>query len=170
MKVYIAGKVSGNSSFKKHDWRDEFCDELCSLSGLALESLDQLKIETSSMGPWEIFAKDCYLISQSDVVVVYLSDDISIGGSQEILIAKYLQKPVIGLAPFGGKFNGSSREFHGKLIKDWQDPFVFSTCDIVCRDTGEVASAIQKVEEGQIKVRTIDIIDRAVADFEKVIS
>lgn len=170
MKVYIAGKVSKNSSFGRHDWRDEFCGELRSLSGLALDSLDPLKIETYSMGPEEIFAKDCYLISQSDVVIVYLSDDISVGGSQEILIAKYLRKPVIGLAPFGGKFNGSSREFHGKLIENWQDPFVFSTCDIVCRDTIEVADALQKVEKDQLQVKTINIIDQAIANFEKVVS
>lgn len=169
MKVYIAGKVSKSSSFGRHDWRDEFCDELSSLSGLSLENLDPLKIEVHTMGPGEIFGKDCYLISQSDVVVVYLSDDISVGGSQEILIAKYLGKPVIGLAPFGGKFNGSSREFHGQLIENWHDPFVFSTCDIVCKDTNEVADALQEVAKGHIKAKTMSIIDQAAADFEKTI-
>jgi len=158
-KIYIAGKVSKNSIFKTHHWRDDFCAKLIDLSGVELENLDPLKIQENFSNPESIFAKDCKLINQSDFVVVYLSDDISVGGSQEILIAKYLRKSVIGFAPYGGKFNGASREMHGKQIENYKDPFVFSTCDVVCGTIEEVAETIKTIDK--IKPKTLEIIDKA---------
>lgn len=159
MKVYVAGKVSKDSHFGKHHWRDEFCKELEKLSGLKLENLDPLKIQEGGMPPKEIFTKDCQLISRAEVLVVYLSDDISVGGSQEMLIARYLHKPVIGLAPTGGKFNGSHREMFGQIIEDYKDPFVFATCDIVCSTMEEVAAALKRVPS--IKSSGLAIVDKA---------
>jgi hypothetical protein len=144
MKIYVAGKVKKDSSFGTHHWRDAFVEELARLSGVQLENIDPLKEESSEDSPQEIFEKDCRLIQTCDVFVVYLSDDISVGGSQEILIARYFKKPVIGLAPRGGKFNGATREMFGKTITDYKDPFVFTTCDIVCGNLEEVAEALKQ--------------------------
>ena len=143
MKVYVAGKVKKDSSFGTHYWREAFVEELARLSGLALACIDPLKEESIGHSAQEIFEKDCRLINSCDVFVVYLSDDISVGGSQEILIARYFNKPVIGLAPLGGKFNGATREMHGKVITDYKDPFVFTTCDIICNSSEEVAEALK---------------------------
>lgn len=165
MKVYVAGKVSKESVFKTHHWRDGFCSELSRLSGLTLENLDPTKFQADPVEAWEVFGADCYLISQADAVIVYLTDDISVGGSQEILIAKYFNKPVIGLAPRGGKFNGAQREHFGKIIEDYKDPFVFATCDIVCADIKEVANALKTVPKLQPK--TLDIIPATIARYLK---
>jgi nucleoside 2-deoxyribosyltransferase len=158
-KIYIAGKVSKDSIFKTHHWRDDFCKRLEELSGVKLENIDPTKIEANPEDSYAIFSADCRLINSADFMIVYLSDDISVGGSQEILIAKYLGKPVIGLAPLGGKFNGASREMYGKHIKHFKDPFVFATCDIVCGSIEEVAETIETIET--IKPKTLSIIDEA---------
>lgn len=106
MLLYISGKVSKDSSFGKENWRDEFVSTISKLSGLRLSHLDPLAYENDKeYDPQFVFDKDCALINKADCVVVYLSDDISVGGSQEMMIAKYLNKPLIGLAPRGGKFN-----------------------------------------------------------------
>ena len=160
LKVYVAGKVSKNSHFGKHHWRDDFCVELQRLSGVKLENLDPLKAQTGAMDYRRIFANDCQLINEADVVIVYLSDDISVGGSQEILIARYLHKPIIGLAPRGGKFNGARREMLGEMIADYKDPFVFSTCDVVCGSIEEVATALKGAK--LLKSRGLSIIDEAI--------
>lgn len=157
MKVYVAGKVSKDSVFGKHHWRDEFCAELSKLSGIELENLDPLKAEQDMTDYRLIFAKDCQLINQADVLIAYLSDDISVGGSQEILIARYLHKPVIGLAPKGGKFNGCTKEMLGQTIENYQDPFVFSTCDVVCGSVVEVAHALTLISE--VESKGLQIID-----------
>jgi nucleoside 2-deoxyribosyltransferase len=158
LKVYIAGKVSKDSSFGKHHWRDEFCEKISELSGRKLHNLDPSKIDNTIDTPEAIFGADVELISQCDVLVVYLSDDISVGGSQEILIAKYLNKPVIGYAPYGGKFNGCRREHFGRVIEDFKDPFVFATCDVVCGNLEEVGEAIKTIDA--LKPKTIKIIDQ----------
>jgi hypothetical protein len=160
MKVYIAGKVSKDSSFGGHHWRDDFCAKLSELSGFELENLDPLEKEAGLTDAKDIFAKDCQLIAQCDVFIVYLSDDISVGGSQEMLIARYLNKPVLGLAPTGGKFNGSSREMLGTYIENYQDPFVFSTCDVVCGSIEELAEALKTAD--QVTSSGLSIIDDAI--------
>jgi hypothetical protein len=99
------------------------------------------------------------------VLIVYLSDDISIGGSQEILIAKYFKVPVIGLARHGGKFNGADKEYFGKIVKNYKDPFVFTTCDVVCKNTEEVADALKNLQN--IQPKTLDIIDESVEYYLK---
>ena len=146
MKLYIAGKVSKESSFGTHHWRDNFCAKLAELSGLALEHVDPLEAWDSQAEPRTIFAENCRQISRADLMVAYLSDDISVGGSQEILIARYLGKSVIGLAPHGGKFNGARREMFGRTIENYKDPFVFSTCDVVCGTIEEVAEALKTAD------------------------
>ena len=160
MKVYIAGKISKDSVFGTHDWRDNFCRELEKLSKLELENLDPTKVGVNQNDPQLVFGADSYLISQCAVVIVYLSDDISIGGSQEILIAKYFKKPVIGLARHGGKFNGSDKEYFGHLVKNYKDPFVFTTCDVVCKTVEEVAESLKTVTKASSK--SLDIIPESV--------
>lgn len=129
---------------------------------MKLENLDPLKDEAGLTEPKQIFAKDCRLIKQADTFIVYLSDDISVGGSQEILIARYLKKPVIGYAPFGGKFNGCRKEMLGTVIENYQDPFVFSTCDVVCGTLEEVADTLQRASG--LHSRGLVIIDEALAE------
>ena len=158
--VYVAGKVSKDSVFGTHDWRDNFCKELEELSGLQIKNLDPTKTGSDQNDSLLVFGADSYLISQSDVIIVYLSDDISIGGSQEILIAKYYNIPVIGLAPHGGKFNGADKEYFGKIVKNYRDPFVFTTCDLVCKTIAEVAEALKSLKN--IKPKSLKIIPEAV--------
>lgn len=165
MKIYIAGKVSKDSSFGIHNWRDKFCDDLSRHSGIVLEHLDPLCEEKEINDPWKVFSEDCKMIKACELLVVYLSDDISVGGSQEILIAKYFGKPVIGYAPYKGKFNNATREMFGKKLTNYKDPFVFSTCDIVCGTFDEVAEAIRKHEELDFRSLSLDmIINKAIGD------
>lgn len=167
LKVYVAGKISKDSVFGTHDWRDGFCEELSKRSGIPLENLDPTKTGTDQRDSKLVFGCDSYLIAQADVLIVYLSDDISVGDSQEILIAKYLKKPVIGLAPHGGKFNGADKEYFGKVVKNYKDPFVFSTCDVVCKDLDGVANSLKNLKV--ITPKTIDLIDEAIAYYQETI-
>jgi hypothetical protein len=105
------------------------------------------------------------MISRANVMVVYFSDDISVGASQEILIAKCFKKPVIGLAPPGGKFNRRNHEIFGQNIKHYRHPFVYNTCDVVCDDIENVAKTLLKLSK--IKPKGIEIIQKAADRFEK---
>lgn len=165
IKVYVAGKMSKHSSFDSHHWRDDFLKEVSRLTGLKFISFDPTRASKDYGDLEMVFGSDVHMISQIDVLIVYLSDDISVGGSQEILIAKYFKKPVIALAPLGGKFNGGTKEVAGQTIKDYKHPFVYSTCDVVCDDIKGVAEALKAL--GKINPKTIRIIDEAKNKFTK---
>jgi hypothetical protein len=165
MKIYVAGKMSKHSHYSSYSWRDEFLKKINALTEIEFISYDPTSATKNYVNSEMVFGSDVHMISQVDVVVVYFSDDISVGGSQEILIAKYFDKPVIGLAPIGGKFNGTEKEVAGVVIKDYKHPFVFSTCDIVCGNIAEVAEALKNI--GNIKPKGIDLIDKANKQFEK---
>lgn len=163
LKVYVAGKMSKHSHFDSHHWRDDFLGEIAKLTGLKFISFDPTRATKNYSDPELVFGSDVHMISQVDVLIVYLTDDISVGGSQEILIAKYLKKPVIGLAPRGGMFISDTKEITGKVIKNYKHPFVFTTCDVVCSDIKEVAKALKNLDK--IKPKTIKIIDQAYHKF-----
>jgi hypothetical protein len=165
IKIYVAGKMSAHSGYKTHSWRDDFLKEIAKLSGLSFISYDPVYATKDYKDPEIVFGSDVNMISKVDVVVVYLTNNISVGASQEILIAKYYSKPVIALARPGGKFNLKSKEVVGIVIKNYKHPFVYSTCDVVCDDEQGVADALLKLD--QIKVKNINIIDKADKKFSR---
>ena len=165
IKVYVAGKMSKHSNYDSHQWRDNFLREISQLTGLKFKSFDPTRASKDYKNLEMVFGSDVHMISQVDVLIVYLSDDISIGGSQEILIAKYLKKPVIGLAPLGGKFSGGTKEVAGQTLTNYKHPFVYTTCDVVCNDIIAVAKALKNLDK--IKPKTIKIIDKAKKKFTK---
>ncbi|MCA9459513.1 MAG: hypothetical protein KC550_03110, partial [Nanoarchaeota archaeon] len=114
-----------------------------------------------------IFGRDCFMIKSSDIVIVNLTDDISVGGSQEMLIAKYYSKLLIGIAPKGGKFNKEKTEFIGKKYENWIHPFVDIPCDILVENIDETANSIKNyILNKNIKVKNINIIDDTVKYYE----
>jgi nucleoside 2-deoxyribosyltransferase len=169
LKVYIAGKVSKDSVFGTHDWRDGFCSELEQLSGVKIQNLDPTRADSKfnldENNAELIFGRDCYMIQQSDLVIVNLTDDISVGGSQEMLIAKYFGKPLIGIAPRGGKFIKDEKELAGRVFKNWMHAFVQYPCDALVENIKGVAEFIKAglPQPGQIK--QITLIDDAVAYY-----
>lgn len=169
LKVYIAGKVSKNSVFKTHAWRDEFCNALAKASGREIINLDPTKERGTGVFDENdsrlVFGRDLYMISISNLVIVYLSDDISVGGSQEMLVAKYYKKPLIGLAPKEGKFNLSEYDNYGEKVKNWVHPFVAETCDVVVATPDEVANKVSEVTDVNFKPKEISVIDVAVKYF-----
>src|SRR3989344_8270600 len=120
LKVYVAGKVSPNSIFGTHDWRDSFCGRLSEIIGIKIINLDPTKsdkmFDLDENNTRLIFGRDCYMIKSADLVIVNLTDDISVGGSQEMLIAKYFSKPLLGIAKREGLFIMSKYELAGKEV------------------------------------------------------
>jgi hypothetical protein len=171
LKVYIAGKVSPNSVFGRHDWRDEFCKVLSELSGTELINLDPTKyddgFDLDENNDKLIFGRDCFMIKSADLVIVNLTDDISVGGSQEMLIAKYYKKPLIGIAPRGGKFYRDEKEIRGKIYKNYINPFVSIPCDVVVEDVNGAATFIKDpLLKTDISVKDIKVLDEAVQYYK----
>ncbi|MBI4020548.1 MAG: hypothetical protein HY367_04395 [Candidatus Aenigmarchaeota archaeon] len=162
LKVYIAGKVSPDSVFGTHEWRDGFCRELSRLTGFDIVNLDPARKEEDENDSMLIFGRDCFMIREADIVIVNLTDDISVGGSQEMLIAKYYRKPLVGVAPKGGKFSKEEKEILGKKYKDWMHPFVAVPCDKVVANMEGLAGFVKEFfsQPGR-KVKGLSVLDEA---------
>ncbi|OIO50030.1 MAG: hypothetical protein CO042_03360 [Parcubacteria group bacterium CG_4_9_14_0_2_um_filter_41_8] len=171
LKVYIAGKVSPNSVFGRHDWRDEFCAKLAELSGFEFINLDPTKthddFNLDENNDKLIFGRDCFMIKSADLVIVNLTDDISVGGSQEMLIAKYYHKLLIGIAPKNGKFCKDEKEILSKIYKNWIHPFVSIPCDIIVEDINGVADFIKNFFLKPDKfVKSIEVLDESLQYYK----
>lgn len=172
LKLYIAGKVSPNSVFKKHDWRDEFCAKLAELSNFEIINLDPTKshndFDLDENNSKLIFGRDCFMINLADLVLVNLTDDISVGGSQEMLIAKYYNKPLVGIVQKNGKFFKEEIEILGKTYKNWLHPFVSITCDAVVEDINGAAEFIKNFFiKSNNYVKDISILDEYLEYYKK---
>lgn len=170
VKVYVAGKVSKESVFGTHDWRDGFCEELSRVAGVGIRNLDPTKESKEFPLPETdaafIFGRDCLMIQMADVVIVNLTDDISVGGSQEMLIAKYYKKPLVGIAPFGGKFYKAEKEIGGKMHQNWKHPFVVVPCDAVVEDVQGAADWIRSWIEHPGSTKTMSVLDESVEYYK----
>jgi hypothetical protein len=171
VKLYIAGKVSEDSVFGTRDWRDNFCHQLEEKAGLAIVNLDPTKfadnIDLDQNFAKLVVGRNNHLIKNADAVIVYLSDDISVGGSQEMLIAKYYKRPLIGFAPPGGKFNQSEKEMYGQKIKDYIDPYVRVSCDVVAGTIDELAKHLADlVTNPDGSTKDLTILDEATRYYE----
>lgn len=166
MKIYIAGKISKDSVFGAHDWRDDFCRELERLAGFEIINLDPTKggKDLDQNNAKLIVGMNNSLIKKADVVIAYLSDDISVGGAQEMLIAKYYKRPLIGFAPRGGKFNCDEKELYGKVFKNYVDPYVRVSCDSVAATLEELADQLKKLPSEPAK--DITALDDATKYYE----
>lgn len=171
IKVYIAGKVSPQSVFGTHAWRDKFCEDLSKKSGHNIINLDPTKSSPDFFLNEKdyklIVGRDCFMINSADLVIVNLTDDISVGGSQEMLIAKHFKKPLIGIAPIDGKFNKKEKEILGRKYKDYIDPFVNISCDRVVENIDELAKLIKnELEKLMTSPKTSDTLNKVLRYYE----
>ncbi|MFA6512326.1 MAG: hypothetical protein WCV86_04360 [Patescibacteria group bacterium] len=172
LKLYIAGKVSPNSHFGTHDWRDAFCVELEKKTGLEIKNLDPAKSQSDLFldenNSKLMVGRDSYMIRMADVILVNLTDDISVGGSHDMLIAKYYKKYLIGLAPKEGKFNKSVTTLGEREYKNWIHPFVLETCDALVEDIDQLAVCLKEfIEVPPTEIKDIDIFEQARQYYEE---
>lgn len=163
IKVYIAGKVNPGSSMGTSFWRDEFCKKLEEKSGFNVINLDPTSRRVLPFDPKMVFGRDSFMIKNSDLVIVNLTDDISVGGSQEMLIAKYFNKPLLGIAKEGGKFVNENFNDFGRIV-DFIHPFVYVPCDGIVNDIDGAAEWI-KNHFGKEKAKDLSCIDDSIAYY-----
>ncbi|MBI2578380.1 MAG: hypothetical protein HYW26_01580 [Candidatus Aenigmarchaeota archaeon] len=170
IKIYVAGSITEPEE-GAHDWRDSLCKKLTEKTGFEIINLDPSKYHDGSYfddnNERFVVGRDAFMIKSADIVIVNLADDIGIGASQEMLIAKHFKKPLIGIAPKGGRFNRHEKKIMGKVFRDWIHPFVKLTCDKVAADADEAASFIVEFFSSGAKAKDISIIEEALKYYEK---
>jgi hypothetical protein len=167
IKIFIAGNFVTNPYFKSPNWREDVYRTLDDFIDFEIINVDPTKTKILEDDPLGVFGQDCYLIKSSDVVIAYLTDDVSVGSSQEMMIAKYYGKPLIAIAPNGGKFNNSKKQLLGRIYNNWKHPFVEATCDAVVNSIDAAAKFIIDYfsKPQSVKPKDISILDESIKYF-----
>lgn len=146
--IYLAGSVakSDMEMVKIKDWRDEFILELNKISS-SFEYINPGKIKFKDrVDSKEIFGACAIKVKEADLVIVYAPDKIGIGTAQEMLIAKYFNRPVIVVVPKNTYHRKANLAFDGVVAEDWIHPFVAESSDIVIESKIELKDAFEKLD------------------------
>ncbi|MEK7185540.1 MAG: hypothetical protein AAB726_02890 [Patescibacteria group bacterium] len=168
MKIYFAGKVSPVDGVQ--DWRNVWANILAEKTGLPIVNLDPTKADENlgedlDLGnPDLIFGRDCYLIKESDAVIINLTDDVGVGASQEMIIAKYFGKPLIAVTKLNGRYWREERVVDGKSYKNWINPFVSIPCDLVVERIEDSVDFLMQIKSQKIK--DISVIDSSTGYYQ----
>ncbi len=145
LKIYFAGKIDPASRLGQR-WRDNIALRLETLLKYTILNLDPNKDPLPRLinysNPLEPIGRNASMIKDSDLVIIMLSEDISVGGSCDMMIAKYFGKPVIGIAQKGGKFRKKKKMIREREYLNYTHPYVALFCDYLAEDVNEAAKCI----------------------------
>lgn len=158
LRIYFAGKMGKAMGFEGVDWRRELTAVISGSSrfrAVNLDFLDGNHAVIDENDPKLIFGRDAYLIRSADVVIVALSDDISVGGSVEMMLAKLYQRPLVGIARPNGKFVNPERDILGRRVTGYINPFVAASCDWLVHDPAQLPTVIDELHAKPVKTHGI---------------
>jgi hypothetical protein len=160
MKIYLAGKIPKGDHERKNfvDWRERYRKAMQKF--FDAEFIDPLARNLDETDPMAVVGKDCRDIKESDFIVVCAEGEMSVGGAQEMVIAKYLKKPVVTVLPKDTTHRRSNITFSGKFVSDWIHPFIFAFSDFIIEDIGEIEKIKDKILTSKIK--DISVINEAI--------
>lgn len=164
MKIYLAGSVPKGDEEQKTfaDWRARYQTVLKSVFDAEyIDPYDRYLDESDFL---LVVGKDCVDIMESSLIIVNAEEKLGAGTAQELVIAKYLKKPVVTVLPKDTPHRRTNIMFNGQLVDDWIHPFIFTFSDFVIEDIGE----IEKIKDAifsSATIKDISIIDGAVERF-----
>ena len=163
MKIYLAGRVPKGDEEQKifSDWRARYRNVFERV--FDAEYIDPYDRDLDESDFLLVVGKDCVDMIESSLIIVNAEEKLGAGTAQELVIAKYLKKPVITVLPKDIPHRRTNIMFNGQPIDDWIHPFIFTFSDFVIED-------IEKIEEIKEKIfdtrpKDISIIDVAVKHF-----
>ncbi|MFA5021682.1 MAG: hypothetical protein WC508_01185 [Patescibacteria group bacterium] len=168
-KICLIGPIPKGDKARKNwqDWKVKYKTELAKIKNAEFFYGDQWLDETR---PFITFGHDSDIIKNSDLVVVYAEEKLGVGTAQEILIAKYFSRPVVVVLPKNSHHRKSNVIFEGELIKDWVNPFIYSTSDCIVNDISQAVVWIKGYQQQPASkiIKDIKIIDEAIEQYNKV--
>lgn len=168
MIIYLAGNIpKGDDETKSfEDWRGRYQEILGKI--FQAEFITPKAGEVDETDALLVVGKDSRSIKISDLVVVNCEDRLGAGTAMELVIAKYLKKPVVTVIPKDTYHRRSNLQFNGVLVQDWAHPFVKAFSDFVLDKVEDVAEIKELIFS--TKIKDISLIDEAIALREKKLS
>ncbi|MFA5158479.1 MAG: hypothetical protein WC451_04835 [Patescibacteria group bacterium] len=166
IQICLLGSIPKGDETRKNwvDWKIKYKEVLGAISGVSFVDGDAWREESK---PELTFGHDVYQIKQSDIIIVNAENKLGAGTAQEMVIAKYLKKPVISVLPKNSHHRRSDVVFDGETIKDWIHPFILAFSDAIVENISESLDWVSKFANHPTKVKGIEVIDDAIGLFEK---
>lgn len=148
IKFYLAGRIPlvGEKDID-YNWRDKYTKIIKSIVPQAIV-LDPSKRLINEADSKALFGHDLFLIKVSDILLVNAEIQLGLGTSQELIIAKYFQKPIIAISPKGSYYFRPYIIDGNTLNGGKHHPFLISVVDIIIENILELGTAIEKIQAG----------------------
>lgn len=167
MKIYIAGPIPKGDNTRKTwiDWKVKYKETLNTIDNIKIFDADTFRDEDK---PIELVGYICKIISEVDLVIINCENKLGAGTSQEMLIAKYFNKPVISIIPKNSHHRKSDIIFNSSKIPDWIHPFILTFSDKIFENINESIEWIEKYSKNDscIKIKDLSIIDATIKAYE----
>lgn len=156
MKIVLLGSIPKGDKVRESwvDWKTEYVEKI----SRAIPQANFLHgdLISDKEGPAVVVGHDLYLIKKADLAIVHATSKIGAGTAQEILMAKQFKKPVIAIIPKDSHHRKTNIVFHGTLIEDFINPFLYISTDYVAEDIEDAITWIKKYSKNPKKVTIKD--------------
>lgn len=168
MKIALLGSIPKGDDVRSGwvDWKTAYIDVLSSEIPAAT-FIDGDAISDNA-GSEMVVGHDLSLIKAADICVVDAQDKIGAGTAQEMVVAKYFQKPVVIVIPPDSHHRKSDITFHGVTMPEWIHPFLVVSSDYVASSIEDAAVWIRNYSATpqDYKIKDMSVYETAIEHFE----
>jgi hypothetical protein len=170
MKIALLGSIPKGDDARSGwvDWKDEYKRAIQKISP-QVEFLDGDAISDNA-GPQLVVGHDLAMIQEADICVVDAKSKIGAGTAQEMVIAKYMKKPVVSVIPKDTHHRKTNVTFHDITLEDWIHPFMFVSSDYVAESVDDAAQWIAEythMNEADRKTKDLSVFEEAIEQYKR---
>jgi len=166
LKICLLGSIPKGDDVRKEwkDWKVEYKEKLSQIPNVEFTDGDAWRDETKAL---QLVGHDTYLVKTADIVIIDARKKIGAGTAQEMVIAKYFQRPVISILPRDTHHRRSNIIFDGTKVNEWIHPFIFTFSDLIVEKIDDYIEWIKEFNKNpqSKKIKDITIIDKAIASY-----
>jgi hypothetical protein len=172
ISIYLAGNVRKTKGEEDDSWRNKFKEKLTErLKDIDVRFIDPTNRPDSIKDSYSIFARDVYLTSTCDFILVEASNKTGIGVGVEMFIAKTNGIPVVSVVPKGSYYRSTDHRLSEVLSKEqidnWIHPFILGLSDVIVENLDEATKWIKEHLNEKKKIKDISVIKEAIEYYKK---
>jgi len=169
MKIILLGSIPKGDDVRKNwiDWKTEYIEKLS--RDIPSANFLHGDLISDKEGAEAVVGHDLYLIQHADIAIVHATSKIGAGTAQEILMAKQFKRPVIAIIPKDSHHRKSNIVFHGTLIEDFINPFLFISTDYVAENIEDAIAWIQKYTKNpnSVSIKDLSVMEQCIDTFSE---
>jgi hypothetical protein len=169
MKIILLGSLPKGDEVRKNwvDWKTEYIEKIS--KKIPDANFLHGDLISDKEGAEVVVGHDLYLIKHADIAIVHATSKIGAGTAQEILMAKQFKKPVVAIIPKDSHHRKSNVVFHGTLIEDFINPFLFTSTDYVAESIEDAIQWIKKYLKNPkaIAIKDFSVMEDCIETFSE---